>query len=539
MKTLLRLSKLIMPLFPVMLLAVLFGTLGHFCAIGIPVFGSLALAGERPLYILLIVGIARGVLHYIEQYCNHYLAFTILARIRAIVFQKLRQLGPAKMETKEKGNLISLLTSDIELLEVFYAHTISPICIATLVSIGMLIFFGQINLWLVLVAGLAYFTIGIILPLCVNKSAVKLGNAHRKEFANMNSFLLDCLRGLKQSILYKNGKEKLEKIRSKSDELLATKKKLAYHEGFTAALSGFFVTAFTLAMLFVSLYLYKNGQISYMQVIISTVAMISSFGPVLAVSALGSGLSGTIASGKRVIDLLDEEPILPDVKNGVKVDFQGGQAKAVNFTYPSNPQEKILTDINMDFPKNKIIGIQGKSGSGKSTLLKLFMHFWKADSGSVEISQESVEKIDTDNLRDLESYISQETVLFHDSIENNIRIAKLDASLEEIQEACKKANIHDFIMELPEGYQTSVAELGDNFSGGERQRLGLARAFLHQGDFLLLDEPTSNLDSYNEHEIMKAVKEESKDKTVVIVSHRDSTFEYADKIYKLESGRQS
>ena len=539
MKTLLRLSKLVMPLFPVMLLAVLFGTLGHFCAIGIPVLGSIALGGKLPLYILLLIGIARGVLHYIEQYCNHYLAFTILARIRAIVFKKLRQLGPAKMETKEKGNLISLLTSDIELLEVFYAHTISPICIASLVSIGMLIFFAQINLWLVLVAALAYFTIGIVVPLCVNKSAVKLGNAHRKEFANMNSFLLDCLRGLKQSIQYKNGDAKLEKICSKSDELLVTKKKLAYHEGFTAALSGFFVTASALAMLFVSLYLNKNGQISDLQILVATVAMISSFGPVLAVAALGSGLSGTIASGNRVLELLDEEPILPDVQKEEKIDFLGAQAKKVNFTYPSNPQEKILTDISMDFEKNKIIGIQGKSGSGKSTLLKLFMHFWKADSGNVEISQKSVLEIDTNNLRDMESYISQETVLFHDSIENNISIAKLDASLEEIQKACKKANIHEFIMELPEGYQTQVAELGDNFSGGERQRLGLARAFLHQGDFLLLDEPTSNLDSYNEHEIMKAVKEESKGKSVVIVSHRDSTFEYADKVYKLESGRQS
>ncbi|MCR5188445.1 MAG: ABC transporter ATP-binding protein/permease [Treponema sp.] len=539
MKTLLRLSKLIRPLIPVMLLAVLFGSLGNLCAIGIPLLGALGLTGKVPLYILLFVGIARGVLHYIEQYCNHYLAFTILARIRAIVFKKLRQLGPAKMETKEKGNLISLLTSDIELLEVFYAHTVSPICIASLVTVGMCFFFAQINSQLLFIALGFYLLVGLILPLCVNKSAVKLGSIHREEFAGMNSYLLDCLRGLEQSILYDNGKAKLSAIQTKSDQLSATKKKLAVHEGFTAALSGLFVTAGALTMLFVSLGLYKNGQISFEEVIIATVAMFSSFGPVLALAALGSGLSGTIASGKRVLALLDEEAILPDVENGQLVDFQGAQAKNVSFTYPSNPSEKILQDISMDFPKNKIIGIQGKSGSGKSTLLKLFMHFWKADSGQVNISEKSVEEIDTGKLRQIESYVSQETVLFHDTIENNIRIAKLDASLEEIEEACKKAAIHDFIMELPLGYQTPVAELGDNFSGGERQRLGLARAFLHGGDFILLDEPTSNLDSYNEHLIMQAVKNESLNKTVVIVSHRASTFEFADKVYKIESGRQS
>ena len=539
MKTLLRLSKLIAPLFPVMLLAVLFGTLGHFCAIGIPVLGALSLTQKFPVMILLAVGIARGVLHYVEQYCNHFLAFSILARIRGIVFKKLRSLGPSKLEGKDKGNLISLLTSDIELLEVFYAHTISPVCIAFLVTIGMMIFFAQINPILCVVALVFYVIVGIVIPLSVNKSSVKLGTVHRNEFANMNSFLLDSLRGLSQSIRYSNGNKKLEDIRTKSDELSDTRKKLAYHEGFTTGISGLFVTLGALTMLAVSLCLYKKGMINYYEVIIAVTAMFSSFGPVLAVAALGSSLSGTIASGNRVLALLDEDPILDDVTDGKDVKFQGAEAANVDFTYPANPDEQILKNVSMEFPKNKIIGIQGKSGSGKSTLLKLFMHFWKADKGSVKVSGDDVNSINTSNLRDIESYVTQETVLFHDTIENNVRIAKLDATQEEIEEACKKANIHDFIMELPQGYQTKVAELGDNFSGGERQRLGLARAFLHDGEFILLDEPTSNLDSYNEHQIMKAVKDESVNKTVIIVSHRDSTFEYADKVYKLESGRNS
>lgn len=537
MKTLLRMTKLILPLFPVMLLAVLFGTIGHFCAIGIPTLGACALRGTIPLWIIPVMGIARGVLHYIEQYCNHYLAFSILARIRAIVFKKLRELSPAKLETKEKGNLLSILTSDIELLEVFYAHTISPVCIALLVTLGMLVFFLKINLWLSLVAFVFYLLVGIAVPALVNKSAVKFGTIHREEYGKMNSFLYDCLRGLEQTILYSNGNKKLEEIKKGSEELSATRKKLSENEGLTSALSGFFVTAGAITMLFVSLYLYKQGVISIEEVVISVTAMFSSFGPVLALAALGSGLSGTIASGKRVLALLDEEPLLQDIKEGVNVSFEGAAAEGVNFAYPSRKENQIIRDLSIDFPKNKIIGIQGKSGCGKSTLLKLFMRFWKADSGEVKISGQSVNAINTDNLKSMESYVTQETVLFHDTIENNLRIARQNASLEEIQTACKKAAIHDFIMTLPDGYQTKVSELGENFSGGERQRLGLARAFLHDGDFLILDEPTSNLDSYNEHQIMETVKKESAEKTVVIVSHRSSTFEFADKVIQFENGR--
>ena len=537
MKTLLRMTKLILPLFPVMLLAVLFGTIGHFCAIGIPTLGACALRETIPLWIIPVIGIARGVLHYIEQYCNHYLAFSILARIRAIVFKKLRELSPAKLETKEKGNLLSILTSDIELLEVFYAHTISPVCIAVLVTLGMLIFFLKINLWLAVVAFVFYLLVGIAVPALVNKSAIRLGTIHREEYGKMNSFLYDCLRGLEQTILYSNGNKKLEEIKKGSEELSATRKKLSENEGITSALSGIFVTAGALTMLFVSLYLYKHGVISIEEVVISVTAMFSSFGPVLALAALGSGLSGTIASGKRVLSLLDEEPLLQDIKEGVNVTFEGAVAEGVNFAYPSKKENQIIRDLSIDFPKNKIIGIQGKSGCGKSTLLKLFMRFWKADSGEVKISGQSVNVINTDNLKSMESYVTQETVLFHDTIENNLRIARQDASLEEIQTACKKAAIHDFIMTLQDGYQTKVSELGDNFSGGERQRLGLARAFLHDGDFLILDEPTSNLDSYNEHLIMETVKKESAEKTVVIVSHRDSTFEFADKVIQFENGR--
>lgn len=536
MKTLLRLSKLVSPLFPVMALAVIFGTAGFFCAIGIPVLGAASLVSDFPVKFLILVGAARGVLHYLEQYCNHFIAFTLLARIRNIVFAKLRELGPARIETKEKGNLISLITSDIELLEVFYAHTISPVCIALLVSAGMCVFLLRFSWILSLVALLFYVIVGVLIPAFVAKKSAAAGSEHRNQFAKMNSFLLDCLRGISMSIMYGSGAEKLAEIKTKSDELSKSQRKMAANEGFTSAISGLFVTAGAAAMLFASLALFKAGKIDFGAVVVSTSAMFSSFGPVIAVANLGSGLSQTVAAGKRVLNLLDEKPVVEEIKNGENVEFAGAQVKNVTFSYGA---EKILENFSLGFPKGKIVGIKGKSGSGKSTLLKLLMRFWEADAGEVLVSGENVNKINTNCLRKIESYVTQETVLFHDTIAANIRIARLDATDEEIVEACKKANVHDFIESLPQKYETQVAELGDNFSGGERQRLGLARAFLHGGDFVLLDEPTSNLDSFNERAIMETVKKEFKGKTVVIVSHRDSTFEVADEVIKLESGRKS
>lgn len=541
MRTLLKLSTLLIPLWPVMALAVILGTFGFFCAIGIPLYGILALEQSLPLWVLLLFGLLRGGLRYGEQYCNHYIAFTLLARIRHIVFKKLRSLGPAKLDGRDKGSLISLITSDIELLEVFYAHTVSPTWIALLVSGTMCGFFAFLAPQLAVVAALFYILVGIVVPALVGPAASRCGTEHRHQAAAMNSLLLDSLRGLTQTIRYGGGQRQLEKIQGQGEKLSKSHRGLTFIEGYGSALSGFFVTSGTVTMLFVSLLLAKQGLLTINQGVVATVAIFSSFGPVLAIANLGSGLSQTVASGKRVLSLLAEEPVVEDVSQGVKVDFTGARVCELGFTYPkvaAQGDEPTLDGITMDFPSGSVIGIQGKSGSGKSTLLKLLMRFWQADRGQVLISNEPIESIPTAHLRQLESLVTQETVLFHDTIENNIRIAKLDATPEEVQEACKKAALHDFIVSLPRGYQTQVAELGDNFSGGERQRLGLARAFLHQSDLMLLDEPTSNLDAYNERLVMDAVKAHGKGKTVVIVSHRDSTFVHADQVYKLNAGRR-
>ena len=532
MKTLLRLSKLILPLFPVMALAVFFGTAGFLCAIAIPAAGIMALTSSLPFKMLVIFGIARGVLHYAEQYCNHFIAFTLLARIRTIVFEKLRSLGPAKLDGEKKGNLISILTSDIELLELFYAHTVSPVCIAFFVSVVCLAFLAHFHILLSLVALLSYLLVGILIPSLIQRTALKAGIVYRERFSQMNSFLLDTLRGIQQTILFNNGKKRHALLLEKNESLLKSQKSLSINEGAAQAFIEGMVFLCDIFMLCLAMFLYSHGKIDFNSALISTATLMSSFGPVIAVARLGSSLSQTIASGKRVLSLLDENPIVETTKNENDLkEFTGAEFEDVTFSYDS---EKILS-----FPKNKITGLCGKSGSGKSTVLKLLMRFWEADSGEVKISNLPVQKINTASLRKIESYVTQETVLFHDTIENNIRIAKLDATSEEIIEACKKASVHDFISSLPNGYKTKVAELGENFSGGERQRLGLARAFLHGGDFILLDEPTSNLDSWNEKIILDSVKAESGKKTVVLVSHRQSTLSICDKSYKIENGRKS
>lgn len=535
---------LVKPLTGVMIAAITMGVLGFFAAIFITTLGGFAILsvlGEESLplktifTLLAIFAICRGILRYAEQAANHYIAFKLLALIRDKVFTNLRKLAPAKLEGKDKGNLISVITSDIELLEVFYAHTISPVCIAIIISLLMTGFIGSYHLLLGVVALLAYLAVGVVLPYIISQRAEGLGKEHRRRFGELNSFFLDSLRGLRESIQYQNGEKRLLQINAQTDEMSEWEKRLKEETGKNFAASGFLVLFFTLLMFAVSCILYRNGQIGLSGVIVPTIAMSSSFGAVLAIANLGSGLSHTIASANRVLDILEEEPLVEENIAGASPQFTGANLEAVNFAYE---EEQVLTDFSMEIKPSRIIGLIGRSGSGKSTMLRLLMRFWDRDSGKINISGHDVKEIKTTALRNMESFVTQETVLFKDNIENNIRVAKLDAGREEIETACKKASIHDFIMTLPNGYETEVGELGDTLSGGERQRIGLARAFLHNAPLLLLDEPTSNLDSLNEAVILKALKEDHH-RTTILVSHRASTMTIADKVYSVESGRVS
>ena len=542
MKNLIHLVK---PLTDYMILAILMGLLGHLCASFITIFGAFGILQVLGMWKgslgFLFIGVAvfavlRGILRYAEQSCNHFIAFKLLALIRDEVFQSLRKLTPAKLEGKDKGNLITVITSDIELLEVFYAHTISPTAIAVLYTILLCLFIGQFHVILGILALLAYLAVGVLIPLAVSKAGGDDGMRFRTKSGELGSFVLDSLRGLSEILQYGQGQERMRQMNHRTDELSKEEERMKRTTGRNMAITGMTILISDLLMLFVSSMLYQRGTLGFDGVLISTVALMSSFGPVTALANLGSTLQNTFAAGNRVLDILEEEPMVKEINGQKEIAFHGAKAEHVTFSYG---QETILKDVSTDIKENSVVGIIGKSGSGKSTLLKLLMRFWDVQEGSVSISGTGVNQINTSNLRDMESFVTQETCLFHDSVAANLRIAKLDATQEELEAACKKASIHEFIKKLPQGYETQVGELGDTLSGGERQRLGLARAFLHDAPFMLLDEPTSNLDSLNEAVILKSLEEERNGKTVVLVSHRESTMQIADVVYSVERGRMS
>ena len=546
LKVMTKLIGLVKPLTGFMLLAVFMGLLGHLCASFITILGGYAVldllnfstpVSLTAVFVLVVVfAVCRAGLRYGEQSCNHFIAFKLLALIRDKVFRALRRLSPAKLEGRGKGDLISVLTSDIEWLEVFYAHTISPAAIALLFTVILCLFIGSFHWVLGLLALLAYLVVGLLIPWVTSRLAGEDGMQFRSKSGQLSSFVLDSLRGLSETIQYGRGSRRLEEMEQKTDDLSQDEKRMKRTSGINAAVANTVILLFDLAMLFAATLLYQNGAVGLDGVLIPTVALFSSFGPAVALANLGSTLQNTFAAGNRVLDLLEEEPVVEEITGKPEIGFTGAEVSHVTFAYG---QETILRDFSLKIPLHSVVGIVGKSGSGKSTLLKLLMRFWKVDRGGVSLSGRSVEEINTANLRDLESFVTQETYLFHDSIRNNLLIAKLDATQEELEAACRKASVHHFIQSLPQGYDTPVGELGDTLSGGERQRLGLARAFLHDAPFLLLDEPTSNLDSLNEGVILRSLDEEREDKTVVLVSHRQSTMRIADTVYSVEQGRMS
>lgn len=537
-----RLIGLVRPLTGYMLLAILMGLAGHLCASFLTIFGGYAvldlLGFETRLTLnmvfacVIVFAVLRAGLRYGEQACNHFIAFKLLALIRDKVFQALRRLCPAKLEGRDKGDLISVITSDIELLEVFYAHTISPAAIALLFTAILCLFIGSFHWVLGVLALIAYLTVGIWMPLITSKSSGNNGIKFRDGSGDLSGFVLDSLRGLSEIIQYGQGEERLVKMNQKTDALSETEERMKRIAGRNTAVTNTVILVFDLCMLFASAALYQKGAVGFDGVLIPTIALFSSFGPAVALANLGSTLQNTFAAGNRVLDILEESPAVEEVEGKAQTAFDGSSAENVRFSYGA---ETVLDGVSLQIPKGKIIGLIGKSGSGKSTLLKLFMRFWNVQGGNVNISEKNIDEVNTSDLRDMESFMTQETHLFHDSIKNNLRIAKRDASDAEIETACRKASVHDFIMSLPQGYDTTVGELGDTLSGGERQRLGLARAFLHDAPFLLLDEPTSNLDSLNEAVILKSLWEGQDGKTVALVSHRQSTMKIADTVYSVES----
>ncbi|WP_195978915.1 amino acid ABC transporter ATP-binding/permease protein [Blautia luti] len=586
---------LVKPLLHIMLAAIILGTAGYLCAIFLTILaGQVIVHGviaggagsiKTIITVMIIIAVLRGILHYAEQYCNHFIAFKLLAIIRHKVFTALRKLCPAKLEGRDKGNLISIITTDIELLEVFYAHTISPIAIATLTSLVMVIFIGRYH-WLAgILALIAYLIVGVVIPMWNGRRGSQMGMEFRTNFGELNSFALDSLRGLDETIQYDQGEKRKEQMSERSRSLAGMQEKLSKMEGTQRSFTNLVILLASFGMLALTVWLYGKEEIGFEGILTCTIAMMGSFGPVVALSSLSNNLNQTLASGERVLSLLEETPMVEEIsgnvdirtdsdneisntsivsentdndirnqnnspekekyilrgiltgraKNSVNV-FSGAEAQHVTFAYEN---ETILDDYSLKLEPGKITGIHGASGSGKSTLLKLLMRFWDVNQGSVSVDGEDIRKIQTRHLRDMESYVTQETHLFHDSIANNIAVGSPGASREAIIEAAKKASIHDFIMKLPKGYDTEVGELGDTLSGGEKQRIGIARAFLHDSPLILMDEPTSNLDSLNEGIILKSLREASEKKTVILVSHRKSTMNIVDTVFEMKDGRIS
>ena len=539
-----RLITLVGPLTGVMLLAITLGVLGFIAATLIPVLGGVGILSvlnhqdTLPLIFLVaaLCALLRGVFRYGEQTCNHYIAFKLLAILRQKVFAALRRLAPAKLDGRDKGDLISVITSDIELLEVFYAHTISPAAIALVMSLLTAAFLAWFHWAYGVLALLAYATVGILLPVLASRRSGDTGNRMRQKAGQLSAFVLDSLRGVDETIQYHGQAQRLSELEGRTDDLSRVQQDMSRITGTNTAVTHTVIWLYDLALLALGLVLLEQGQVNFGGVLIPLITLMSSFGPVVALANLGATLQSTFAAARRVLDILDETPVVEEVSGQAATRFHGAACEDLTFSYGG---ETILDGLTLDFPKGKVVGIVGRSGSGKSTLLKLLMRFWDRQSGEVTISERDVRNINTADLRSMQGYMTQDTDLFHDTILKNILLARPDATREEVEEACKKASIHDFILTLPQGYDTPVGELGDTLSGGERQRLGLARAFLHNAPFLLLDEPTSNLDSLNEAEILRSLHRERDQRTVILVSHRRSTMGIADQVHSVEHGRVS
>ena len=533
---------MVKPLLGLMALAVLMGCVGNLAATFLTVFGGYGLMSAAGLYdgqpfymiasALIIFAGFRGILRYAEQSCNHYIAFKLLARIRHKVFASLRRLAPAKLDGTGKGNLISIITSDIELLEVFYAHTISPAAIAVITSVFMTIFIGLQHPAAGALALVSYVAVGGVIPLLNGKKGKESGQKYRDSFGELNTAVLDNLYGLEELLQYGQTGKRMEKMAEQTEELEKTSKGLKKDENVQRISTDTVILAAGILMLVLCGVLNRGGEMEFHQGVIAVIAMMSSFGPTAALSALSNNLNHTLASGNRVLNILEEKPAVEDVIAGAELEEGAVGCRDISFRYQEE-QDGVLENFNADFEPGKIHGIFGKSGCGKSTLLKLMMRFYETDQGKITYGTENVNNIRTDSLRCGMSYVTQETFLFHDTIENNIKIADENATRQEVEEAAKKASIHEFIMSLPHGYDSRLTELGDCISGGEKQRIGIARAFLHKSRMILLDEPTSNIDSLNEGIILKSLKKEKEGKTILLVSHRKSTMGIADKVVQM------
>lgn len=539
-----RLLKELKPLAPIMLITISLGVIGFLAAISIAVFSAVAIGTlihdvtwitfKASIIVMIICAILRGFLRYGEQLSGHYIAFKILYILRDKIFTKLRKLAPAKLEGKNKGNLISLITSDIELLEVFYAHTIAPITIAIITNTIIVFVLGKINIAFGVMSLIAFLIVGFCIPYFSSSMGQQAGVNYRKNMGDCNSYMLESLRGLQEILFFNAGADRLKGINKKSENINKDLDVLKKHEGIVRALVEFTIMCSIIVFVVFGFSIYFKGTISFTEMLIAIILIASSFGPVVALSNLSNTLFQTFASAQRLFKLLDEEPFVNEVYDKENISGKDINFKDVSFTY-KNTNKEILNNTSLIINKGDKIALIGESGIGKSTFIKLIMRFFDVNNGSIKLDNKNIKIINTKSLRNSQALVSQETYLFNETILENIKIGNINASKEDVIEASKKASIHEFIESLPNGYETKVSELGSSLSSGEKQRIGLARAFLKDSDVLILDEPTSNLDTLNEGMILKSINDTCKDKNIVLISHRMSTTSICNRVLKLDN----
>lgn len=538
-----RLIKELKPLAPIMLITIFLGVIGFLASISIAVFSAVAIGSlngdiswitfKASIIVMVVCATLRGFLRYGEQLSGHYIAFKILYILRDKIFTKLRSLAPAKLEGKDKGSLIALITSDIELLEVFYAHTIAPISIAIITNTIIVIVLGKINVVFGVMSLISFLIVGFFIPYFSSSVGKEAGVSYRKNIGDCNSYILDSLRGLQEILFFKAGEDRIKGINDKSKNINKDLDVIKKHEGIVRALVELTIMCSIILFAICGFNIYVKGNISFTEMIIAIILIASSFGPVVALSNLSNTLLQTFASAERLFNLLDEEPFVNEVYNKEDIKGENISFENVSFTY-KNSSKEILNNTSLNINKGDKVALIGESGIGKSTFIKLIMRFFDVSDGNIKLDNKSIEDINTESLRNSQALVSQETYLFDETIYDNIRLGNLKATREDIIEASKKAAIHNFIESLPNGYETKVSELGSSLSSGEKQRIGLARAFLKNSNILILDEPTSNLDTLNEGMILKSIKDTCNDKTIVLISHRMSTTSICNRILKLK-----
>ncbi|HBI6811087.1 TPA: ABC transporter ATP-binding protein [Listeria monocytogenes] len=532
------LLKFVKPLRGKMILAILLGIISNLSVILISLIGAygiLAVILAQPqnpykwLFVMVGCGILRGVARYLEQYLNHDIAFRLLAIIRERIFSTLRKLGLARLSGKKSGDLITAITSDVEALEVFFAHTISPVFIALGTTIATVGFLGMYDTGLAIILLLGQILVGVVLPMISYKRNKKIGTAYQTEFVGLNQAVMENIASLQDIFQFKLSEARLANLTDRGEKLNKQYQK-RLRQGSELQILGEWVLIGTATLILV---LGSFWQLPLETILIGTVLSLSSFGSVLALNALGTALLTTFASGKRLYALTEEKPVVTFNGPLELTDFESAELNKVCFSHDG--KKAILNELSLDLPKGKWLGIGGESGSGKSTLVKLLMRYWDPD-GEVNLNNQPLPKITESSLHQIEGVMEQSTFLFEDTIGNNIRLGKKAATLDEVKEAARKAAIDKWIETLPEGYDTKIGGQARNLSDGERQRIGLARLFLHDAPLLLLDEPTSNLDYINEQAILNTLRSEIQDKTVLVISHRKTTLDLAEEQWLLENG---